>query len=226
MKTPLFIDTVLRDTFLTVVQLRKGERIDHGDVLYQRCLQQVEQVRHCLEEAQYSDDSIDHILYAQCALLDETVLSGRTGIEETAAGYDRWIRTPLQAHYFNTLEAGEQLYKRIRRLLNDPTADVAVLTCFHRVLSLGFQGCYTRQPQQAREQLFTALQERVAPFDVQTSGALLLNARRRRFTGDGWQSLWLWGVLSACTVVALWWGLDHQLATSLVELIGSGSARG
>lgn len=41
---------------------------------------------------------VEHIIYAQCALLDETVLS-RGGMDD---GQAIWMKDPLQSHFFNT----------------------------------------------------------------------------------------------------------------------------
>lgn len=78
------------------------------------------------------------MLYAYCALLDESVLN-RASQDD---GYRRWRKDPLQARFFSTLNAGEELWERIRQLLREPTADAAVLTCFYRTLQLGFVGQY------------------------------------------------------------------------------------
>ncbi|WP_409311556.1 type VI secretion system protein TssL, short form [Pectobacterium sp. B1J-3] len=218
MKTIFSIDAVLRDSFLTVVQLLNGAVVEQGDALYQRCQQQVEDTRKKLTVAQLSNESIEHIVYAQCALLDETVL-GRRGINgELDDGYDVWVKTPLQTHFFNTLQAGERLYERMRQVLNEPAPDIAVLTCFHRVLLLGFQGRYLNQPQHSRDQLIAALSERVAPFDVQTEGSLLLTGGRRAKNWSLVSSPWFWCGASILIVIALWWGLNHQLEASLAEL--------
>lgn len=66
------------------------------------------------------------MLYAYCALLDESVLN-RASQDD---GYRKWRKDPLQARFFSTLNAGEELWERIRQLLREPTADAAVLTCF------------------------------------------------------------------------------------------------
>lgn len=81
---------------------------------------------------------MEHITYAQCALLDETVLS-RSGMDD---GQAIWMKDPLQSHFFNTLQAGELLYERMKQVLQEPAPAQAVLTCFHRVLLLGFRGRY------------------------------------------------------------------------------------
>ncbi len=69
------IDALLRDTFLTVVELRQGTTVRHGIELYRHCQRQVELVRERLKDAGFSRENVEHITYAQCALLDETVLS-------------------------------------------------------------------------------------------------------------------------------------------------------
>ncbi|MGT7775263.1 DotU family type IV/VI secretion system protein, partial [Escherichia coli] len=46
-----------------------------GTALYNKCVKQVESVREALERAGYDDASVEQITYAQCALLDETVMS-------------------------------------------------------------------------------------------------------------------------------------------------------
>ena len=74
-ETDINIDALLRDTFLTVVELRQGTTVRHGMELYRHCQRQVELVRERLKDAGFSRESVEHITYAQCALLDETVLS-------------------------------------------------------------------------------------------------------------------------------------------------------
>ncbi|MNZ31662.1 hypothetical protein D3C78_489670 [compost metagenome] len=48
----------------------------------------------------------------------------------------------MQAHFFGTLNAGEELWERIRNLLKETAPVVAVLTCMYRTLQLGFVGQY------------------------------------------------------------------------------------
>lgn len=150
------IDALLRDTFLTVVELRQGTTVRHGIELYRHCQRQVELVRERLKDAGFSRENVEHITYAQCALLDETVLS-RSGMDD---GQAIWMKNPLQSHFFNTLQAGELLYERMKQVLQEPAPAQAVLTCFHRVLLLGFRGRYQdRQPRSA-----------TSSFDAQRAG--------------------------------------------------------
>ncbi len=60
-----------------------------------------------------SEASAEQMLYAYCALLDESVLN-RASQDD---GYRRWRKDPLQARFFSTLNAGEELWERIRQLL-------------------------------------------------------------------------------------------------------------
>lgn len=92
-ETDINIDALLRDTFLTVVELRQGTTVRHGMELYRHCQRQVELVRERLKDAGFSRESVEHITYAQCALLDETVLS-RGGMDD---GQAIWMKdsTPV-----------------------------------------------------------------------------------------------------------------------------------
>jgi type VI secretion system protein ImpK len=123
----------------------------------------VQEAKAALTEAGYSDISRDHMVYALCALLDESVMNRGT----TDDGYLTWRRDPLQAHFFGTLNAGEELWERIRNLLKETAPDTAVLTCMYRTLQLGFVGQYRAQDDERREDIVRALAERV-PFHAGT----------------------------------------------------------
>lgn len=62
-------------------------------------------MREALERAGYDDASVEHISYAQCALLDETVMSrksekGEEGEEpKVDEGQVAWRKAPLQARF-------------------------------------------------------------------------------------------------------------------------------
>ncbi len=168
-ETDINIDALLRDTFLTVVELRQGTTVRHGMELYRHCQRQVELVRERLKDAGFSRESVEHITYAQCALLDETVLS-RGGMDD---GQAIWMKDPLQSHFFNTLQAGELLYERMKQVLQEPAPAQAVLTCFHRVLLLGFRGRYQDPAAPERDQLISTLNGQVAPFGVLPETAVL-----------------------------------------------------
>ncbi len=67
-----FVDRLMQDSYLLVVALRQGASAQNSTQLRDHCAQQVEAVRQALEKAGMSQRNIEHISYAQCALLDET----------------------------------------------------------------------------------------------------------------------------------------------------------
>uniref|UniRef100_A0A182S968 Type IV / VI secretion system DotU domain-containing protein n=1 Tax=Anopheles maculatus TaxID=74869 RepID=A0A182S968_9DIPT len=167
-----------------------------GKALYQNCCKQVEHVREALIRAGYDDDSVDHISYAQCALLDETVMSRRPNNGEIDEGQLAWRMAPLQARYFDSLHAGEALWDRLANVLRQPAPVTAVLTCYHRVLSLGFQGLYGVKTvsQTQRDETLNMLNERVA-VPVTDLSLVVRKTGKRHYTLL--RSVWFWIAFAA-----------------------------
>jgi type VI secretion system protein ImpK len=207
------IDALLQDSYLLVVELCKGASTHDGPTLKDLCVKQVEHVRQMLEHAGLSSRSIDHISHAQCALLDETVLR----VDKQAR--DAWTKEPLQAKFFSRHQAGEFLYEDMREVLREPAPDPLVLTVFHRVLMLGFQGRYHDAEDPEREQLLSAFQVQVAPL------ALSQTLATKKTFGQGLRiALWprsplAHGLLVGLLFVGCWWGLDHLLANLLSSVL-------
>lgn len=105
-------------TPLQVISLRHGPqfRDEEGYTLWQRCIADVERVQHELKASGLDDASCQHILTAQCALLDEAV-KGR-GVEDEACL--QWYDIPLQGHFLGTMDAGDTLCERMRDVLREP----------------------------------------------------------------------------------------------------------
>jgi type VI secretion system protein ImpK len=208
------IDALLQDSFLLVVELRHGACAQNAEELWERCAGQIGFVRQMLEQAGLSQRSIDHISHAQCALLDETVLSCAN-----ADAHAKWAREPLQAKFFNRHQAGEFLYEDMREVLREPSPDPQVLTAFQRVLMLGFQGRYRELNDPEREQLLSALNGHVAPMELrlgistQASGANRIGGLRSLRSP-------LAHVLAVgLLLVAVWWRLDHLLGGLVTRLL-------
>jgi type VI secretion system protein ImpK len=146
------IERIFYPGWLMASQLRGGQEVRDGEGLYRRACRLVQEAKAALTEAGYSDISRDHMVYALCALLDESVMNRGT----TDDGYLTWRRDPLQAHFFGTLNAGEELWERIRNLLKETAPDAAVLTCMYRTLQLGFVGQYRAQDDERREDIVRA----------------------------------------------------------------------
>ncbi|WP_435953133.1 type VI secretion system protein TssL, short form [Dryocola sp. BD626] len=211
MRQDIDIDQLMAETWLTVTMLKKGAVTPDGTALYEKCVRQVESVREALERAGYDDDSIDHISYAQCALLDEAVMGRKAEKPEDNdevtldAGQLAWRKAPLQARFYGSLYAGEALWDRIAEILHQPAPLDAVLICFHRVIALGFQGQYSLKAvsQTQRDEVIKALSERVPQPDA---GLSLVVHRTGKHRYSLMRSVWFWIVLAVLLTAATWWG--------------------
>lgn len=211
------IDALLQNTWLQVISLRHGPLFTDGEgrALWTRCVADVERVQQALKAAGMDEAGCRNILYAQCSLLDEAV-KGR-GVEDDACV--QWYDVPLQGHFLGTLDAGDVLCNRMRDVLRELAPDRAVLTCFHRVMLLGFLGGYRSLNDPEREKLVNALSQHVPPFSVPQSHPVLAGAKTGRGIGR-WFSCWPVRIgLSVIVLAALWWALDHWLDQVLAALL-------
>jgi type VI secretion system protein ImpK len=246
MRKDIDIDTLMADTWLTVAQLRHGAQAPDGQALYKNCCAQVESVREALERAGYDSESITHISYAQCALLDEAVMNRKptdtqkvAEITVTESSEKRelpnlepellkndesikaWRAAPLQARYFGSLRAGGALYDRIAEVLRQPSPVPAVLACYQRVLALGFQGQFSLSgvAQAQREEVIATLNERVPQLETGMSLVVHKTGKRRY---NLFRSVWFWIVLALVLTAMVWLGghlwLQDLLRQQLPEL--------
>jgi type VI secretion system protein ImpK len=208
------IDALLQDSYLLVVELRLGASAQNSDEVKALCVQQVERLRQSLAEAGLTQRSIDQISHAQCALLDETMLN-RT-LDKAHAN---WASEPLQTKFFNRHQAGEFLYEDMREVLREPAADTLVLTAFQRVLTLGFKGRYADINDPEREQLLTALNERVAPLKLHRRSTATVSGSRGMTLFPGLRSPLVNALAAGLLLVALWYGLDQWLGGLAATLL-------
>ena len=201
--------------WLMVSQLRGGQKVRDGEALYRQACRLVQEARTSLSDAGYSDMSRDHMVYALCALLDESVLNRGT----TDDGYLTWRRDPLQARFFGTLNAGEELWERIRELLKAPAPDTAVLTCMYRTLQLGFVGQYRAQDDERREDVIRTLGERVPAFTSSQEAPIVVRSSRLR---DGRRWYWISWLTGTAALVALWFFLSSSLTELVSQIVRPG----
>ncbi|EPJ5825496.1 type VI secretion system protein TssL, short form [Pluralibacter gergoviae] len=213
--TGSYIDTLFWPGWLMVSRLRNGQGISDGRALYRRTCDWLDDWRKQLEARGVPQGSIDNLIYTQCALFDESVLN--RGKEDD--GYRVWLANPLQARYFNTLNAGEELWERIRTELQAPAPDNAVLTCFSRALSLGFVGRYRQQSDERREDVVRNLNQRVAPFTQVEEAPIVVRAGRLR---GGRRLYWLSWILGAGALAVVWFTLSASLQRMVSAIAGGG----
>jgi len=219
----LNIDALMQETWLQAISLRYGPPFKEGEGrrLWQRCSEDVTRVQAALRSAGLDDASCQHILYAQCALLDE-VVKGR-GIQDDACRY--WYDRSLQAHFLGTTEAGERLCERMRHVLRSPVSHRAVLTCFHRVMLLGFLGEYRMLDDTRRRMLVKTLSERVAPFSYRSITPIRTRARSQQSI-NSWLASWPARIgLSVLLMGILWLECDYWLDQMLFTLLPVGTMK-
>lgn len=93
-----------------------------------------------------------------------------------------------------------------------------MLTCFHRVLLLGFRGRYQDPVAPERDQLISTLNGLVAPFGVLPETAVLnvpLSPRQHPLL----HSPFFWLVTLTLLLAGVWWGLHHWLNVLVDELL-------
>ena len=118
------------------------------------------------------------------------------------------MKNPLQSHFFNTLQAGELLYERMKQVLQEPAPAQAVLTCFHRVLLLGFRGRYQVSGSPgARPGLFRRLERAGRAILVVLPETAVLNVPLSTRQHPLLHSPFFWVVTLALLLAGVWWGL-------------------
>ena len=207
------IDAVLQDSYLLVVGLHQRAVAPDGPALLELCTGQIESVRQQLKKSGLSQRNVDHISHAQCALLDETVLSCTEGAVHTG-----WASEPLQARFFNRHQAGDALYEDMREVLREPAPDQHVLTVFQRVLALGFRGRYHAEDDPEREQLLMALNAQVEPLQLGHWVSTQVNLNRRMMFVRGLGTPLAHGLAVGLLILGAWWGLDLLLGSLIATL--------
>jgi type VI secretion system protein ImpK len=211
------IDALLQNTWLQVISLRHGPVFQDGEgrLLWERCVADAERVQLALKQAGYDEQSCRDILYAQCALIDE-VVKGR-GVQDDACV--QWYDVPLQGHFLGTIDAGDELCDRMREVLRESAPEQIVLTCFHRVMILGFLGEYRSISVPAREKLVQALTAQVPPFSYPQTAPVVAGIKGGCGVA-GWLASWPVRIaFSLLILAALWWGLNHWLDSLLATLL-------
>jgi type VI secretion system protein ImpK len=212
------IDRLWQDSYLLVVELRQGAPAQNSDEVSTLCAKQIEHVRLQLKDAGLSQRNIDHISHAQCALLDETMLSCAKDVAHTD-----WASEPLQAKFFGRHQAGESLYEDMREVLREPAPDLHVLTAFQRVLKLGFRGRYRDVDDPEREQLLAALSGQVAPLGLCQALPTQVSSGHRMQPLRWLRSPLAHVAAAGLLLVGVWWGLDHLLG-GLIDTLLPGEA--
>ncbi|ENU2141003.1 TPA: type VI secretion system protein TssL, short form [Klebsiella quasipneumoniae] len=152
--TPSFIDTLFQDTWLLVLAIRNIPGVVVDKALYQHCLDMIEDVQDKLRNAGASDYLCDEFKFAHCVFLDEAIMTQK----DVDTSY-WWHASPLQSRLLMDLRGGEKFYVHLNKLLREVAPSEAILTCYHRMLTLGYQGKYQLDGGEANEERQSLLKQ-------------------------------------------------------------------
>jgi type VI secretion system protein ImpK len=156
--------------------------------------------------------------YAMAALADEIFL------HLPWSGQEAWRNRLLEAHFFGSHRAGEELFERIEKLVQDSDAAYRELgRVYLSVLALGFQGRFRNDPeaprklQEYRERLFRFIFGR-DPEAVRGQARLVPEAYAATLDEGRTSTLphlkpWIWALV---LVTVLWIAGGHLLWRSVL----------
>ncbi|MDH2067455.1 DotU family type IV/VI secretion system protein [Pantoea sp. GD03673] len=198
------IDVLLMDTFLFVMDVRHDKQLVRDEAFFCWEGALVEEAKSRLDSMKASDDFVSHEQYAQCGLLDHTVMNTAPEADDRV-----WRRAPLEGAFLGTLRAGEIIPDNLRKLLRQEAPDGRLLVLYQRIYAFGF--CrfltgYENEHRQAMESLdvlvHAAEQPQSAPLIVECLPGVRRGLLRSR--------LFHVMVLTAL-VITLYCGLDYLL---------------
>ncbi len=205
------IDGLLQDTWLFVLRLKNGGVLPDDHELHQQGVALVESTQKALEEKGFNSESCAQVTWVQCALLDESVLNRPNNPTPNSS----WLSDPLQVHFFHSMDAGDQLYERVRQLLRQPAPDIAVLTCYHRALTFGFMGKYIKDPNNPERLALLTELSNMLPHDTTHLSAPIIASQNVSLRHPWLRSVWFIGALGLLAVVGLSLGLHAYLQSLL-----------
>lgn len=209
---------LLRDTALQVSTLNQGGIAESVPMLRKRCVELVEAFAATLEQRGIAADVREDALYAQCGLLDETILR-YLPLEQKY----QWDAQPLQVERFGKHNAGDYVFERLTERMRETPPNIDLLECYSAVLGLGFSGRYAREGEEKRAALIVALEAQIAKHRPAVNHRLIADRSSVRLT-DWLRYVSPWAVAGAGCIVALLvyfvWSrtLDVQLAHLLASV--------
>ncbi len=197
-----------------VSQLRCGQPVTDGEALYRQACRWVTEAREALTAGESVKPALSRCSMptARCWMRASSTAPVRMMATAGGAG-------SAAGALFSTLNAGEELWERIRQLLREPTADAAVLTCFFRTLQLGFVGQYRAEDDERREDVAQALGARVPPFSLTQEAPVVVRASRLR---SGRRMYWCGWAAGIVALAALWLTFSSVLSQMVAQIAGQG----
>ncbi|KMV36044.1 DotU family type IV/VI secretion system protein [Franconibacter pulveris] len=214
----VYIDTLLQDTYLFVMDIHHQSVLVRDEALYNRAMTLVETVQDRLKAAKESDDFIHHVIYAQCAMIDDAVLNSASSEDNHV-----WLHGPLQSVFVHQLRAGEVMPERTRALLREVVPDPRLLVLYQRLYGMGYsQRWMDKYPDHARREktaeLAESLNALVPAGDRPLSAPLVVERRptvRGRLLHTRMAHITLALLVTAGLILGLQSSLQHLLRSVL-----------
>ncbi|MEQ5117324.1 DotU family type IV/VI secretion system protein [Morganella morganii] len=127
------VDMIFSDTWLMACQLQEGVPVSDSEIFYRRACRLIDDTCVRLIEQDYSVAAVDLMQYAQCILIDESVINRpRQDTDHLSSRY-----RSLRVRYFGALDAEAKLRYLLLEGANDETLSRRdVLLCYYRMFIL------------------------------------------------------------------------------------------
>ncbi|KEY56973.1 DotU/TssL family secretion system protein [Serratia sp. DD3] len=202
-----FLDALLLDTWLLALTISHGQSVTVDQQLHRQCMERVQQVQDKLTAANAPASVIDEIRFAHCVFLDETIMN------QPDTDVSVWLElTPLQGHFLGHTNGGDLFYQHIEALLQAPSPSVALVSCYHRMLLLGYKGKYHTEDHRERMSFIRQL-EKLLPQTTGTHDPNSIVISRGKREIPLWRSPWLLMTALVLLTVGTWAGARLFLLT-------------
>jgi type VI secretion system protein ImpK len=198
------LEYLCTDLYLIAIRMREAEDLGEPGALYKLIKYYIGLFQKNCKVMGLADESISAATYAVVALLDETVLS----IPGKCRDY--WIANPLQLEYFGDNLAGEGFYRKLEKLLVDPSAMREILNVYYLCLALGFEGKYRISNAVEREKIVENLGRQLRRGDGGSAPTLSPHGHRRRQGASSFRKphaappLWRIAAVAAAVLCVSW----------------------
>ena len=128
-----YIDALL--TTRSLVPMLATDTGQDADSIRQKLVSLLEQAQQQVADNNYSSYQSEAALFPVVAYIDEMILT--SGWSEKSS----WQQNPLQRHFFDTMNAGQEFYERLNKL-NRQGEDRSIREVFLLCLGIGYKGQY------------------------------------------------------------------------------------
>ena len=206
------------DIFLIVIRMRESEDLGKPAALRKLIIHYIDLFKKNCRSMGIRSSMTSDAVYALVALLDETVMS------VPGECRDFWVTNPVQLELFGDNLAGEEYYRKLTRLMEDPEQTKDVLEIYYLCLCLGFEGKYKLGNAEERDDIIDKLARMLLKVGKRSSTSLSPHGRRnisrKLFKSKDRKLLPLWAV-GAAAFFALcgFWVIMYYMAGQSLEKV-------